>query len=358
MALSALLLLSTTLLPSLTTASTTTSASTTSDPLPLLIWHGLGDKHDNPGLHAVGALANTSHPGTKVYYIRTAEDGGADRTGSFFGDLHNQTAEICAALGEEFGSGSERHGGGGVRVDALGFSQGGQFLRGLVQTCDAVSVRSLVTFGSQHNGIADVKPCGTWDLLCKGAVALMRGNVWSESVQRKVVPAQYFRTLNETTGEASAVYLEHSHWLAGMNNERELKNETYKRRIAALERFVMVLFEEDTTVVPKESGWFAEVNRTSGDVTPLRERPIYKEDWLGLKELDSKGGLVFLTNSGDHMQLDENLLKAVFKKYFGPERSAGTNGPDLDEIPAFEGIRLQPDAHTRSGPGAMPHNFL
>ena len=31
-------------------------------------------------------------------------------------------------------------------------------------------------------------------------------------------------------------------------------NEEYKKRLASLERFVMYVFEEDKTVVPKESG--------------------------------------------------------------------------------------------------------
>jgi palmitoyl-protein thioesterase len=79
----------------------------------------------------------------------------------------------------------------------------------------------------------------------------------------------------------------------------------------------MYLFEEDTTVVPKESSWFAEVNGT--EVTDLRDRTIFKEDWLGLKELDKKGGLKFEKTKGDHMTLTEKLLKDVFSKYLGPQ---------------------------------------
>jgi palmitoyl-protein thioesterase len=113
--------------------------------------------------------------------------------------------------------------------------------------------------------------------------------------------------------------LEKSGFLADINNERVLKNASYVDKIAALEKFVMVIFEEDTTVIPRESGWFAEVNGTSGAVTPLQRRPIYLEDWIGLKALGEKDGLVFLKNPGDHMQLDDKVLKKTFKEYFGPE---------------------------------------
>jgi palmitoyl-protein thioesterase len=35
---------------------------------------------------------------------------------------------------------------------------------------------------------------------------------------------------------------------------------------------------------------------------PLRDQPLYKEDWLGLKRLDEAGGLFFESAPGEHMQ--------------------------------------------------------
>ncbi|KAK5256576.1 hypothetical protein LTR40_010204, partial [Exophiala xenobiotica] len=113
-------------------------------------------------------------------------------------------------------------------------------------------------------------------------------------------------------------YLGHSNFLADINNEREEKNATYAENLAALDKFVMVVFDEDKTVIPKESGWFAEVNVTSNSVTKLRDRPIYKEDWIGLKKLDEKGGLDFVAVHGEHMHLSDSDLEDLFEKYFGP----------------------------------------
>ncbi|KAM0709349.1 hypothetical protein Q7P35_003387 [Cladosporium inversicolor] len=306
------------LLPLIAAYPSPTPAS--SKPLPLLVWHGLGDRYDADGLHSVGVLANKIHPGTEVYYIRVSDDGSDDQRATFFGNITEQSEEICASLAANTNLTDSS---GIVRADALGFSQGGQFLRGLVERCPALSVRSLVTFGSQHNGIAQFQRCGTWDLLCKGAVALVGNNAWTDYVQSHVVPAEYYRELNKTTGLPSDGYLEHSHFLADVNNERAEKKNEYAKRLAALEQFVMFVFEDDKTVVPKESGWFAEVNETSGAVTDLRDRAIYLEDWIGLKALDKKGGLVFESVEGEHMALNRKDLERTFKQYFGAERTLG-----------------------------------
>lgn len=305
---------------------TTTLKPPTSTPLPLIIWHGLGDRYDADGLASVSDLAQSVHAGTHVYMIRNSDDGSADSRATFFGNLTTQLDTVCATLTNDTSLHSNT-----TRIDALGFSQGGQFLRGLVERCPGIAVRSLVTFGSQHNGIAKFQECGTWDLLCKGAIAAVRGNAWSEFVQGSIVPPQYYREVNETTGEASAAYLNGSNFLADVNNERDVKSEAYKRRLASLDKFAMYVFEDDKTVIPKESGWFAHVNATSGNVTHLRDRKIYKEDWVGLKELDRKDGLVFRSAPGEHMRLTDKVLSEAFRDFFGPERDFGKNETRTEE---------------------------
>ncbi|KAK7531204.1 palmitoyl protein thioesterase [Phyllosticta citricarpa] len=285
---------------------------TTKDPLPLVIWHGLGDNYLADGIQEVGELAEQVNPGTFVYNVRLANDAGSDRSATFFGNVTTQLAQVCNDLATHPILSTA------PAINALGFSQGGQFLRGYIERCNSPPVRSLVTFGSQHNGIAKFQDCGASDWLCKGAMALLQTNAWSTFVQNRLVPAQYYREVNETTGLGSDNYLEFSNFLADINNEREFKNETYKKNLASLKKFVMFVFEDDTTVIPKETGWFAEVNATSGKVTPLKHRPMYKEDWLGLKKLDHKGALVFKTIPGPHMHLDDKVLKHAFKKYFSP----------------------------------------
>lgn len=318
-----LLPLSTLLLVTQTIASPLTRSD--SKPLPLLIWHGLGDNYAADGLHSVGDLANETNPGTYVYYIRLDEDAGSDRTATFLGNVTEQIAQVCDDIAKH--EVLSRAPG----LNALGFSQGGQFLRGLVERCgDRINVKNLVTFGSQHNGIAKYQLCKDGDWLCKGYINLLKANTWGVWVQGHLVPAQYFKATNETTGEPTEEYLEASNFLADINNERVLKNVTYAKNLAALDNFVMYVFEDDTTVIPKESGWFAYTNTTSNEVTDLRDRDIYKEDWIGLKKLDAKGGLHFKTTEGGHMDLGDKVLIDVFETYFAPEKTVWSG--IIDEI--------------------------
>ncbi|KAH9908550.1 palmitoyl-protein thioesterase [Xylariomycetidae sp. FL2044] len=274
-------------------------------PLPVVIWHGLGDSYSAEGLQSVGALIESAHPGTFVYFARLDESGSADRTATFYGNVTSQLEQVCADLAAHPILSTA------PAVDAIGFSQGGQFLRGYAERCNAPPLRSLLTFGSQHNGIVDYRACGPADLLCRGAMALLHGNTWSAWVQGHLVPAQYFRDPADL-----APYLESSNFLADINNEREGKNAAYAENLAALENLVLYMFENDTTVIPKETAWFEEVDGEGS--TPLRARKIYTEDWIGLRALDRKGGLKFETMPGDHMQLSDEVLVDAFKKYFGP----------------------------------------
>ena len=124
------------------------------------------------------------------------------------------------------------------------------------------------------------------------------------------MPAQYYRDPDDLEP-----YLEYSNFLADINNERKIKNETYKENMKKLDRFAMYMFEDDTTVVPKQSAWFGEVNG-EGKELALREREIYKQDWIGLRWLDERNKLDFKTTEGGHMQLSQKLLVDVFETYF------------------------------------------
>lgn len=295
---------------------TSTPIHISGTPLPVLLWHGLGDNYAADGINDVVELIQSVNPGTFVYPIRVAESPSDDRSGSFLGNTTEQIQQVCEDIAAHPILSTA------PAVDALGFSQGGIFLRAYAQRCNAPPVRSLVTFGSPHNGISSYQACKTTDWLCLGAMALLHSNTWSGFVQSRLVPAQYYRDTDPETGNPSDDYLEYSNLLADINNERSLKNKTYAKNIAKMEKFVMYEFEDDTTVIPKESEWFAEVielNETSVKVTPLKDRPLYKQDWLGLKQLDEKDGLVFKTTPGGHMQLSEEVLTGAFKKYFGAE---------------------------------------
>ena len=120
-------------------------------------------------------------------------------------------------------------------------------------------------------------------------------------------------------------YLSSNHFLTSINNEIPTsRNQSYARNLASLQNLVLVLFSEDKTVVPKESAWFGSEAvpaqdimqndqtplrrpqlRSAGVIIPMRQQPLYQEDWIGLRELDERKGVVFEICQGEHMQMND-----------------------------------------------------
>ena len=264
------------------------------------------------GLQSIGELLNDTIGNTTIYYIRLDEDPSADRTATFWGNVTLQVQKVCEDLA------SHPILSRAPAVNALGFSQGGQFLRAYIERCNSPKVENLVTFGSQHNGISEFQDCAANDWLCHSWRGVLKGNAWGSFSQSKLVPAQYYRDPEDLDN-----YLEYSNFLADINNERKVKNHTYKENMMKLGKFAMFMFADDTTVVPKESAFFSEVNTTSEAVKKLQDRDIYQEDWIGLRFLDEKKRLDFKTAEGGHMQLSDNILIDTFNQYFKSRDSSG-----------------------------------
>jgi palmitoyl-protein thioesterase len=198
-------------------------------------------------------------------------------------------------------------------------------------------MHNLITFGSQHMGISDIPLCGRFDFLCQVARRATKAAVYGDWAQQNLIQvsdlklgvseadlcqAQYFRNPS-----AYSTYLQANRFLTSINNERvEDRNGTYARNLASLNKLVLVLFTEDRTVVPKESSWFGseavpeEEMQFSGqqrlgekEMIPMRLQPLYREDWIGLRELDERGDVVLESCQGEHMQLSdcwERLVRA------------------------------------------------
>ena len=264
------------------------------------------------GLQSIGELLNDTIGNTTIYYIRLDEDPSADRTATFWGNVNLQVQKVCDDLASHplLSKASA--------INALGFSQGGQFLRAYVERCNSPRVENLVTFGSQHNGISEFQECAAKDWLCQTWRGVLKGNAWGSFSQSKLVPAQYYRDPEDLDN-----YNEYSNFLADLNNERRAKNDTYKENMKQLGKFAMFMFANDTTVVPKESAFFSEVNTTSETVTKLQDRDIYQEDWIGLRFLDENKRLDFRIVEGGHMQLSDNILSDTFNEYFKSQDPSG-----------------------------------
>ena len=119
----------TAILPFLAAATATLHCPHTTSPevvtLPLLIWHGLGDSFQGSGLNDIAFLAQEVHPDTYIHIVQLADTDFADRQASFLGNVSQQVATVCEQLTNDTILRTA------PAINALGFSQGGQFLRAL-----------------------------------------------------------------------------------------------------------------------------------------------------------------------------------------------------------------------------------
>ncbi|KAH7108117.1 alpha/beta-hydrolase [Auriculariales sp. MPI-PUGE-AT-0066] len=276
---------------------------------PLVVWHGMGDSYNSAAMQRFMAEVREMHDGIFIHSVYLEPETDADEKAGFFGFLGDQLQVASTQLAgiPELSQG----------FDALGFSQGGQFLRAYVEWFNNPPVHNLLTFGSQHLGVADIPGCRPHDLLCNLARNAAKSGVYTTWAQHNVIQAQYYRDERKLSA-----YLKQNTFLPRLNNEiSELRNETYSRNLASLNNLVLIMFAQEKTVVPKESSWFGSYAPREGNeervLVPMRRQSLYVEDWIGLRTLDEAGKVQLLTCDGEHMQLSTACLERTVGKYVG-----------------------------------------
>ncbi|KAJ2726320.1 hypothetical protein GGI07_000631 [Coemansia sp. Benny D115] len=276
-------------------------------PLPVVMWHGMGDTCcDNSTMGAIQRIVEDELPGVYVHSVKLGTSEGADRNAGFFGNLNEQIDRVCDDLSQV----PELQ---GRRANLLGFSQGGLFLRALLQRCPSIRGHRMVTFGSPHSGVAKIPECAKdSDALCNWMRQLAARGVYSWYIRDHVIQAQYFKDPVRIDQ-----YLKYNIFLPDINGESEdaAARTTYRERLCALDRFVMVRFDEDAMIYPHASSWFGFVD-AEGNETDMRGSQMYREDWLGLRQLDEDGRLEFLALPGKHMSIGEDALRRIVAEYF------------------------------------------
>ncbi|XP_029475361.1 palmitoyl-protein thioesterase 1 [Rhinatrema bivittatum] len=266
-----------------------------SSPLPLVIWHGMGDTCCNPlSMGAIKKMVETKIPGIYVLSLEIGNSLTEDMKNSFFLNINRQVEQVCELLSKDL---KLQNG-----YNAIGFSQGGQFLRAVAQRCPSPPMFNLISIGGQHQGVYGFPRCpGERSLFCNWIRKMLHVGAYSEVIQEHLVQAQYWHDpLNEEQYRNSSIFL------ADINQERKL-NESYRRNLMALKTFVLVKFLKDSMVEPAESEWFGFYRPgQSKEIISLQESSLYTEDRLGLKEMDKAGQLVFLACDGDHLQFSKD----------------------------------------------------
>ena len=284
--------------------------------LPVVFLHGMGDSCCSAW--SLGSLAEDTSKALGVPVVSIDTGGGrgvaADVASGFFGRADALVARACADLEAD-----TRLADG---FNAVGFSQGGLFLRAVAQRCPHLPLRTLITLGAPHYGVAAPPAC-PWNAslgktlqqpqqepsppalarLCSIVEAALNAAAFAPPIQAAIIQAQYYRPPDRL-----ADYLVGSLFLADINNERPLKNDTYASSLARLHRFIAFRFDRDITVVPRDSAWFAGVD-ADGRLVGMREAELFQRDWIGLRALDDRGALTLATAPGAHMQISRKWFQ-------------------------------------------------
>lgn len=217
--------------------------------------------------------------------------------------------------------------------DAIGFSQGGLFLRALVQRCDGVEVRNLMTFGSPHMGLQQFLPCTSADWLCRAAQLAASWGVYTPYAQTHVIQAQYFRD-----PKRMPEYLHASAFLAQLNGESEptrirqhamtgssqhFLSQSNGRRLETLQNLILIRFTEEHLIDPPQSTWFGSIT-TEGRSVNLTEQAIFQSDTIGLRYLWDAQKIHFGSCEGQHMQISDECILPLLDKYIGPSSTTSS----------------------------------
>ncbi|KAG0360877.1 hypothetical protein BG005_009712 [Podila minutissima] len=298
---------------------------------PIVFYHGMGDSAHSKGMIELMQSIKDIAPEVFIHSVSLAESESDDQRAGFFGNVNNQLEIVCRQLKDikELQRG----------FNAVGFSQGGQFLRAYVQRCNDPPIHNLVTVGSQHGGVTDIPGCVNADASCKLMRSIARTGVYSGYVRDHIIQAQYYKDPKNLQ-----TYLERNIFLPDINNEHVIKNATYVKHLTTLNSLVMFMFSEDITVKPKETAWFG-FQDEDGEPIDLYDQDLYKDDWLGLKKMDHEGRLIFDILEGEHMQFSledfTDKITLPFLLEMGDSdkrhrRPLGSELKDQEEEPAFQ----------------------
>ncbi|KAI5655752.1 hypothetical protein M9H77_32939 [Catharanthus roseus] len=219
-------------------------------------------------------------------------------------------------------------------------SQGTLVGRGLVEFCDdAPPVMNFISMGGPQAGVASLPPCFPVcatihpssvflfnDFLCNRFSRLVESGIYTDYVQANLAPSGYTKFPNDLEA-----YLAKCSFLPQLNNELPEKNSTYKERLTSLNNLVLIMFEEDTIVIPRESSWFGFFSDDyNGPIQFPRMTKLYREDWIGLRTLDETGRLKFISVPGEHLLISIFDTLRFVVPYLREDGMVTAAGPNLN----------------------------
>jgi len=265
---------------------------------PVVLMHGLFATSEAMS-HAQGWI-EADFPGIHVLNVEIG-DGKLD---SLLMDMNVQVDKFAAA----------------VRADPLlvqgfnliGHSQGGLVTRGYIERYNDPPVYNYNTWAGPHAGVYGV-PDFNLPILDELFSSILESTD-GEIIESFISFGAYWKDPYNLMK-----YMDMSIFLADLNNERQIKNSTYKQNIMSLNTMALEYSTIDTIVVPNTSPLFQFfAANESSTVVPLRQSDFYIEDWLGIRALDEAGRLQLLQTNCDHQDFPRDTCKNFYDEFTRP----------------------------------------
>ena len=160
---------------------------------------------------AIQQMLENHLPGVHVHSLMIGQSPNEDTLNGFFMPVNHQIEMACDLIAKDPLIGKQGY-------HAMGFSQGGQFLRGVAQKCPQ-GMKTLISFGGQHQGIYGLPKCAGTHLICDYVRRLLNYGAYTSWIQDKLVQAQYWHDpLDEEEYRAKSLFI------GDINNDKDLKN--------------------------------------------------------------------------------------------------------------------------------------
>ena len=247
---------------------------------PVVLMHGITSSA--AGMNELAGWLRTSFPGI---YVISVEIGNGPED-SFLWPADKQVEHFCETVL------ADKHLDLGFNM--LGYSQGSVIVRGALERC-SLPVHNLITLSGVHQGVFGVPyllqlPIQFRELITKFAYDI--------PVQNVISVANYWRDPDRLPR-----YTSDCHFLPDINNERQVRNETYRANMLKLNAFVMTYSDIDEIISPRQSGIFMGYAPNSLNVETWNNSRQFTEDLIGLRTLWEEGKLYTFTSHVKHQDV-------------------------------------------------------